>query len=516
MSAGTPMTPYFLIRAEGCGLYAGIKAPSCELTSWAMELRPGYGSSINHMVPKVDNIGGKPVHTRFAALHVPYILPGESRSLTPVALEAYKGGWQAGVDVYKKWRDTWMKPAASPKWAQDVHSWQQLHINSPEDELRLRFTELPKVAETCKKHGVDVIQLVGWNDGGQDQGNPSHSPDPRLGTFDELKEAIAKCHAMGIKVVLFSKFTWADSATQWFKDELSKLAVKDPYGDYYAYTGYKYQTGTQLLDINTKRLIPMCFLAEEYLKVCDAEFMKMVDLGAAGMLFDECLHHSPALLCFDKNHGHRMGAPVYENDRGFVKRLQNLPGVPADFLMAGEACYDWLMDAYPLSYHRSENWSHIPLSRYMLPHAQFMTAVTGFDDRNMINQCLLCRYIISYEPYNFKGSLDDYPLTVEYGKKMDALRKSYRKWFWDGEYRDTCGAKVTNSNGESHHPYAVYKADDSSQGLVIANYGDKPIAVTVQSEEGYVFSKYRTVEDDAWHIINKDIAIEPLSAVIVL
>ena len=39
----------------------------------------------------------------------------------------------------------------------------------------------------------------------------------------------------------------------------------------------------------------------------------------------------------------------------------------------------------------------------MLPDALFMTAVTGFDDRNMINQCLLYRYIISYEPYNFKG-----------------------------------------------------------------------------------------------------------------
>ena len=38
-----------------------------------------------------------------------------------------------------------------------------------------------------------------------------------------------------------------------------------------------------------------------------------------------------------------------------------------------------------------------------------MTAVTGFDDRSMVNQCLMYRYIISYEPYNFKGHLDDYP-----------------------------------------------------------------------------------------------------------
>ena len=178
-----------------------------------------------------------------------------------------------------------------------------------------------------------AIQLVGWNDGGQDQGNPSHDPDPRLGTFDELQEAIARCHALGVKIMLFAKFTWSDRATKRFREDLHRLAIKDPYGDYYHYQGYQYQTATQLLDINTKRLIPMCFLSEEYLRVCDEEFHKTVELGAAGILFDECLHHSPALLCFDPSHGHRTAAPVYANDRKLIQNFgQHLragqPGLP--------------------------------------------------------------------------------------------------------------------------------------------------------------------------------------------
>ena len=50
----------------------------------------------------------------------------------------------------------------------------------------------------------------------------------------------------------------------------------------------------------------------------------------------------------------------------------------------------------------------------MLPQMPLMTAISGFNDRNMINQCLLYRYIMSYEPYNFKGHLDDFPLTMDY------------------------------------------------------------------------------------------------------
>ena len=117
--------------------------------------------------------------------------------MTPIALEAYRGDWHDGADIYKVWRDTWMKIATSPEWAREPHAWQQIHINSPEDELRMPFTELYKIGEDCAKHGVKAIQLVGWNYGGQDQGNPSHDPDPRLGTFNQLKEAIREIRLWG-------------------------------------------------------------------------------------------------------------------------------------------------------------------------------------------------------------------------------------------------------------------------------------------------------------------------------
>ena len=76
---------------------------------------------------------------------------------------------------------------------------------------------------------------------------------------------------------------------------------------------------------------------------------------------------------------------------------------------------------YDLSYARTWGRDHKPVSRYIRPDGNIMTAVTGFNDRGMINQCLLNRYIISYEPYMFKGMLSDYPDTVDYGQKLDCL-----------------------------------------------------------------------------------------------
>jgi hypothetical protein len=517
ITAGAPMSPFYLMHGEKQGLYVGVYSSSAELVSWHTELRPGYGSSIDSRVPEESTVSGKDVHTRFAVVHVPYIKPGETRTLTPIALEAFQGDWHVGVDIYKSWRDCWMNIAPPPEWVREPHAWQQIHINSPEDELRIPFRELIKVGQECALHGVKVIQLVGWNVGGQDQGNPSHNPDPRLGTFEELRTAIEEIQALGIKVILFAKFTWADRASEWFRKELTQYAIKDPYGDYYHYAGYQYQTVTQLLDINTKRLIPMCFQSEKFLDLCNREFQKIVDLGADGILFDESQHHSPALLCFDESHGHRYGAPVYANDRKLIQNFIQISNrTRPDFLYAGEACYDYEFEAYHLSYHRSENKRHLPLMRYMEPRAQLMTAVTGFNDRNMINQCLMYRYIISYEPYNFKGRLGDYPETMDYGKQMDSLRNELREYFWDGDFRDTVSATVKRA-GQEHHPYAVFKSAKTDQsGLVICNYSEKEtIQVTVQAE-GSFLSRYRLVDDPDWRPIESGIVIPPVSAAVVL
>jgi hypothetical protein len=69
-----------------------------------------------------------------------------------------------------------------------------------------------------------------------------------------------------------------------------------------------------------------------------------------------------------------------------------------EFMMAGEALYDFQHNYYHLSYTRTMNPNHKPTARLMRPHGEIMTAVLGFNDRNMINQCLMDRYVISYEP----------------------------------------------------------------------------------------------------------------------
>jgi hypothetical protein len=372
-------------------------------------------------------------------------------------------------------------------------------------------------AKDCAKYGVTAIQLTGWTIGGQDRGNPSHDIDPRLGSWEDLKNAIDECQKLGVHIVLFSKFTWSDESQPWFKDELVKYAEKDPYGNYYHMGGYQYQSAAGLAGITTRRFIPMCMHSPGWRKIADNEFTKLIDLGADGTLYDECQHHGDAYYCFDPDHDHHVPAHVYNG----VMKLQDgfqkiVDGKKPDFLLAGEAIRDLQFQFYHVSYTRIGR-NHFPEQRYITPNTGMMIAIIGYNDRFPINQALLYRYIMSYEPRNFKGRLNEFPLTMQYGQKVDALREKYSDFLWDGEFRGTVDGKV-KVKGNENVLYSVFKNHKTNKrALVIVNPSlDKPIAVEAGLENSTGMFLLATPESPETIGSNGKVEIPALSAIVLM
>lgn len=513
-----PMNPFGLISDDnGNGFYLGVAERRMETVTWYGEYLPGWSNSDDFRVFDEDCIGDKDCYIRFAVGHLPFVAPGTQFDLLPFSMDCYQGNWNVGADCYTQNSRRWNRlPDTIPEWAKHPHSWYQVQINSPEDELRVRFCDLPELAKECKKYGVQAIQLVGWNDGGQDRGNPSHTPDPRLGSFEELKQAIHEIQKLGIKLILFAKFTWADQSREDFSKVYEPLAIKDPYQNAYVYKGYQYMTLSQMTNVSTRRLIPMCFGSEQYRQICLKEFQKCVELGADGILFDECLHHSPTLCCFDTSHGHRYGESVYRWDEQLIAEFRKLVG-DREFMIAGEALYDFQHNYYDLSYTRTWGRKHLPTSRYLRPDCNIMSAVVGFQDREMINKCLKNRYIISYEPYHFKGKLSDYPETIAYGSKMDQLRTDLREYFWDGTFTGQLHGNVRQIKGQPWEDYSVFLGTNRKYGMIICNHDEeKSIRVIPTLENGTSFSQYRLVDEEELHHFNRVLTIPPRSAAAVI
>jgi hypothetical protein len=480
---------FCLIQSTREGLYVETHDPnSTYLLQYTFEQHPGVLNNLapfssagsdevdQHLVPKDDEISGIPVHLEFRTCHFVFAQPHSTTSLVPVVLRCYSGDWHAGIDLYKHWRATWFVPPQIPAWVKEVHSWQQLQVNSPEEEFRIPYAHLLKYGEECAKNDVKAIQLVGWNHGGQDRGNPSQDTDPGLGTWKELHDAIAQIQAMGVKIILFGKFPWADMTTDWYKRELYKYATTDPYGIPYRNDGDSYHTPTQLAGINNRPFAVMDFLSPAYRDIATLEFKKLLALGSAGWLYDEVCDVVAGKYNFASGHGYPAPGYIYAGVIPLAHQLRAAADqVNPEFLFAGEGPQDWLTQYYPVSYFRG---SSTPIERYIDPQGPMMVAVNGFDDREQLNRILLYRYIISYEPFNFKGNLTDFPLTLAYGQKIDALRRKYKAQLWDSEFRDTLGANVT---ADGSHRYTVFVTPEGKRSIVVVNQEfNKPIAATLE------------------------------------
>lgn len=519
--SSTPSTPFVLAHNGREGLYAGYHDTTCEhLVQFRFEQYPGFEFAEAFeagTVPKDDTIGGAPVHLECAVVHFPFAGNGTT-ALHPVVLAPYQGTWHTGADIYREWKRSWYTPPRKPAWLKRVHSWQQIHVNSPEEEYAVPYRELRTIADDCATHGVGAVQITGWASGGQDRNNPSHDTEPGLGTWEELRDAIAYMESRGVHAVLFSKFTWSDRSTERYRADLHRLAMKDPYGDAYYYPGYMYMTETQLANINTRRFIPMCMPSAEWRDVAVEEFKKVVALEPSGTLYDECQHHGGANYCFDASHGHSIPAHVFAGDAPLAEAFHEASG-PRDepFLLAGEDCYDLQLRHYQLSYFRIGK-NHMPVHRYIAADSDMMVAVLGYNNRTVINQALLYRYILSYEPRGFKGRISEFPLTLEYGKRVDALRARYSEYLWDAEFRDTLGAEfeITDGPGSVRHSVFLNHAT-GMRAVVVVNTGyDEPVSVATRFTPGANTMKLATPENPDAVQTDGCVTIGPVSAAVLL
>jgi hypothetical protein len=505
---------FCLLQAGQQGIYVAVHDPEIRyLLEFTFEQRPGLVDWVNSEVPRQDEISNLPVHLEFRTCHFVFAHPRSSVTLAPVVMRTYSGGWHAGLDVYKEWRSTWFKKPHLAPWVQDVHSWLQLQVDGAEQDYTIPYKKLVQYGRECAENGVTAIQLVGWNKGGQDGGDPSLDTDPGLGTWQDLHDSIAQIQAKGVKMIMFGKPIFADMSTEYYKRELYKYEAVDPYGNKYESGGYAYTTPTQLAGINQRRRAIMDVCSPAYREIALREFEKTLALGASGWLFDEVMQHNGVLYNFAQNHGYTAPGYLFNGDIPLVKMFRAAADkVSPDFLFSGEGPGDWLMPYYPLGYYRISTGTRHAL-RYIDPQAPLMAAVRGFDARDELNLCLLYRYIISYEPFNFKGHVTDFPLTLEYGKKIDALRRKHRKFLWDAEFRDTLDATAT---ADGQFRYSVFVASDRKRAIVIMNLEEgRPITASVNLPNAGTLVM-ATPEQPETRRAGASVSIPPRSAIVLM
>lgn len=454
---------------ERKGFYLGNHDPDARLSAVWAELTPcttyGGPDGATQRWPDPRHAGSAPVGMALSWNSFPFIAPGGRWAGPPVALHFHRGTWRAAADHFRAWFDTRQEVDKRGSWLNDEDAWQSTIISYPEGTVGYRFRDLPELARRAKAVGVNVLQIDGWDIGGIDRDYPRYTPDPRLGTWDELREALAECHAMGVHVLLFSNLQWVSVDTAWYANELHRYVVHDPFGNHRAGMGWEYNTTLGLLNQTIHRMVMANPGHPEYRRIILDQLQNVVRLGAHGTQIDKLLgmaeiDYSPA------NTGPRDGIPRAVLDT-LAEYLRVAREHDPDFRIATEAHWDKAMPYVDASYSRFFARDHLPTFQYTFPEFRQSCCITGDWDYGLVNNCLRFGHIINIEARCLHGDASDVPDLARYVSEALRVRRSIRDRIWDSRLVDPALVDMSAPDSVFH---ALHRGTRHGALTLVANH----------------------------------------------
>jgi len=458
----------------GLGYYYANQDPETRLSALYFEVRPFTKSAAvgdNWPAPE-DLPQGEPVGLTMGWLNMPYLRKGVFRA-GPVALQVHKGDWHAASEIYRGWFDRHFTVERPPDWLRQEMAWQSIIISNPEDVIVDRFRDLPELAANAKKYGVTTFEILGWDMGGIDRGYPQYRPNPRLGTSEEFRQALADIRAMGVHTLLFSNIQVADTATALFKTELSRYAVEGRWAPDWSLWGWGEGTISARMGLARSNMALVSPAHPQFRKFLMDQYLQMIRDGAEGFQLDKAclvslLDFNPALpVSPDKS----LIQGVLDTYRELLEKGRKIN--PA-FSLASEIWVDRALPYVDVSYLRMGDIDMPSTAmRYTFPEWRPTIFGESPGDFNPMNNGMRYGMVWALAPRHYNDSLDEplqRPLS-RYVSELIRIRKQYRDLLFDGRFRDTIGGSVS---GGPDVRYSVFENKNATQhALVLVNYGDQ-------------------------------------------
>jgi hypothetical protein len=464
------------------GWYYANQDPETRLTVLYFEMRPFTKSAVlrDNWPASGDVPAGEPIGLTMGWLNMPYLRNGSFRA-GPVAFQVHEGDWHTAAGIYRGWFDQHFRLERPATWLRQEMAWQSVIISNCEDVVVHRFEDLPRLASEAKKYGVTTFEILGWDMGGIDRGYPQYRPNPRLGTPEEFRRALADMRAMGVHPLLFANVQVADTATPLFQSELSRYAVRGRWAPDWPMFGWGEGTISARMGLARSNMTAVSPAHPGFRRFLMDQYLEMIRDGADGFQLDKTnlvglLDFNPALpVSPDKS---LIGGVIST----FQELLEKGRQVNPRFALASEIWIDRTLPYVDVSYLRmGEIDMPSTAMRYTFPEWKPTIFGESPGDFNPMNNGLRYGMVWALAPRHYNDGLDDplqRPLS-RYVSELIRIRKKYRDLLFDGRFKDGIGASV---KGDADLRYSVFESRDPHQAgraCVLVNFGDRPEAAEV-------------------------------------
>ncbi len=410
-------------------------------------------------------------------VHLPFTKPGGRMHGCAAVFRFRDGGFDGSGRIYSAWfRRTFGVRDPRGDWLRHQSFFQMTMVMLPEGNINYRYRDIPRLAAEAKKYGLEAIQLAGWQKGGHDNGYPLYEPDPRLGTWEDLRKAIAACHRMGVKVFFFVNLQPAMLDLDWYKRELHRYESETASGDPIWVAGWGMGTLASRMGLTTPL---MAFLDPSFPRYADAlmvYFRKLASLGADGVhvdkMFPQALNVNPNLTMPPDTSG-------WEGAIRFLTRMdRECRAINPNWRISNECAWDRALQVGTATW-----WAgNMTAVKRVFPETAETVGIYQPFDYAGVNNAVRSGHVVMVAPYHFQRSMDapGWQGLARYIRDVKEIRDRLADAVFMGHSLGPDRAVVKSAPGEAAHN--VFR--NPATGLhvaVVQNSGAAPLLVTVES-----------------------------------
>ncbi len=430
-------------------------------------------------------------------VHLPFLAPGKTFESAPVVVQGHAGDWHAAAKLYRAWFASNF-PLRNPakNWLRQEQAVQDTMFMLPEGNVLNTFRDIPALARGAARYGVKTIMLSGWWRGGHDNQYPDYSPEPRLGSWADLRRGIAACHKLGVRVLFFANIDSVDISTARYRRSLKKYQVIKGNGAIWI-AGWGMGTLSGRLGL-TQPPISSCDAAfPAYRRMIVSQMRRLAEIGADGVHFDKVC---AAAMDFNPRLEVSPDRAMFEGTlRCLEETLAVCRRVAPHFSISVESSWDRLLSYTDACWDWIDNWDHVSPAKYAFPEWSPAFTVAMGRDYNAVNAALRYGYHLLAGPIRYTASLDDPQMRAlgRYIREALRIRQLLRRTIFLGEFLDTLEAEV---EPRAQLRYNTHRDPATGRrACVLANHGLAPLTTTMRFQgpgggRALVYQPFRKAE----------------------
>lgn len=281
----------------------------------------------------------------------------------PCVVAPHPGDWHWGADAYRrllKGEEISNSPPEPEGFSGFAGLAAHYDFQYQNGGIVHTFKDIPGLCEEALKDGFAHLLLAGWHEDGFDNGFPKYRPAACLGGEAELREAVARAHALGVQILFYVNVRLCNAKYGDCEALIRDAAVMDDGGSLCVES---YGDGQM-------RFATMCSAATAWQdRMADTMAYLKEAVDADGAYLDQ-LSLAPGKLCCHPGHGAKRAGWNLGYEAMLEKIRAKLAGRP--FLLLDEGCCDRLGAALDgqltAMLGRVDSGAFPEMYRYTFPH----------------------------------------------------------------------------------------------------------------------------------------------------